>query len=106
MNMFALFVAYVLAAHYVGRDMSSLQVVAVTSLYSIFALTPVTSTISSIIQFHDLAAGYQASFPHGVIKTLSPRVVLVFAIIPLITFSFAWLLSLAYMLSLRHSKIE
>ena len=37
MNMFTLFVAYVLAAHYAGRDMSSLQVTALTFLYGLCA---------------------------------------------------------------------
>ena len=106
MNMFTLFVAYVLAAHYAGRDMSSLQVTALTFLYTVFALTPISSTIASSIQFHDLVSSYHTAFPSGTGGTLPPRLVIFVEATEPITFTIAWLLSLAYMRNCRHYRIE
>ncbi|MCB1690107.1 MAG: hypothetical protein KDI33_16545 [Halioglobus sp.] len=106
MNMFTLFVAYVLAAHYAGRDMSSIQVTALTFLYSVFALTPITATIASTIQFQDLVSSYHAAFPAGTVGTLPPRLVIFVEATEPVTFTIAWLLSLAYMRNCRILRTE
>ena len=87
MNFVAVFLAYVVAAHFAGKLMSRVVAVSVSIIYSLFLLAPSSTVISASARTLVIRAQYQLQFPDGVLVPaveLTQLQVSVFIIGPLV----------------------
>ena len=96
MNVVAVLFAYVLAAHFVGKQLPRSIAVFMSLLYSLFLIVPTSVMISAGVRVARLIARYRDEFPDVDLYPITPSVgmVLAMAVVPLVL---GWVGSLYFM---------
>ena len=104
MNAVSILTAYLVAMYFGGKVLTKFQLASVTTIYSLFLLFPVlgalggfgnliTLNMEFLREYPDVAATYRASDSMALFQIMR--------IIMMSVFFFAWLLSIAFMFSIR-----
>ena len=71
MNVFSIFVAYTLAAHFAGKQLSRNVAIFVSAVYSLFLLGPFVGILSSTTDMENIKNTYSIKYPAGTLLSSS-----------------------------------
>jgi hypothetical protein len=104
MNVFSIFVAYTLAAHFAGKQLSRNVAVFVSTVYCLFLLGPFTGIVIATTDLENLKDAYLIEYPAGTLLSptgLSLSGTIALTLAPALC---GWLGSLAYMHAVVRKK--
>ncbi|MDE0884208.1 MAG: hypothetical protein OSB70_01605 [Myxococcota bacterium] len=104
MNVFSIFVAYTLAAHFAGKLLSRNVAAFVSAVYSLFLIGPLAGIVMATTDLENIKGAYLIEYPAGILlspsgASLSGTIALTLA--PALC---GWLGSLAYMHAVVREK--
>jgi len=106
MNFVAVLFAYLVTAYFVGSQLSTFQVRAVTLLYTIFSVFPVLTVVFSMNQMRRLIEQFRLEHP-SLGSTYYPQTSILDYWTPILVLilTLAWALSIWFMVRVRTSKV-
>ena len=102
----AILFAYAVAGHFAGKSLSSVQTLALTCVYTIFLLFPVTSAMMSSKRVEIYTNQFRQTYPEVAADHLNASSYSNLHLVLGLVFFASWILSLLYMISVRRTRME
>ena len=103
MNFVTLLFAYLVAAYFAGAKMTTFQVIALTTIYSVFSAVPAGSAVATLERTIAIAQQFRKEHPEVAALYFDAEVNLNPTIIGGVFFV-SWILSISYMISERRKS--